>query len=390
MKSKFEKELKKAAYSAVPDKWNELRSFLPESGNKPAEKSISKNIKIVLCSAAALVLVLTAVTLMSKFRTSELPKAGGSTSVFISRESEECTEAANGYSAENSTEIFETESPRPKISKENSAKKTSRSDEAAGKIKENITISTVYEKTTTALSTTVREFYSEKDWKDKNITEKFRCFIFEGSEYVWTGNNLNRSGKLLQKKKITCTDPASLKEYSTDIWIYEPDKMSKKVVLGVKFSEDDIFHCYVNMGWQPSTLGEFLSSIDYESTLSYGVMPPLNVPLIAKDANKYLYSEKGAKNIVKDTYGEGDEPSGRKTTVSISCAELNMMNKALTLYDSGYISANLIGYRMTFFIGKENMDAFRKNVYDFAAGTTTARNYTPNGTETTTLGYNPE
>lgn len=242
---------------------------------------------------------------------------------------------------------------------------------------------------------TAAEFYSEPDFDEKSLPARFSSFVYNGNEYVYTGERKEyrisfRKPTVIESRTLTAADEYD-KTHSARVNICTLEGFGKNLVLGVIF-EDDKDHKgyaspYVNMNYIPSTFGEFAKDIDFYNTVSFGNLTLPNgvyVPVSSAAVKKYLVNEKAVNT--------GNEILGTKATVTVSCEELNFNNKALYIYSDGHISTNLIGYLQTYNIGKSNADAFLKETCNMTFGDFTTKKSVPttDGTEKTTMGYNPE
>ena len=406
MKSKFEKDLRDKAYGFVPDKWNEIKKEAKSTDLKTAPRKNGFPVKPVIAAAASLVLVIGAVVAVNAGRKNRMEKQTATQSAETSEETvpesarfDEDTSSFSVFYTDDQTAISpETEtgsiqstakqnkdgsSPTqengPAVTVtgsqtvgENKAVKpeTSKKEDTDSLDKTDTHNATV--PATTVAGATAAETMRIPDWESRSTPGKFRYFTYNGKEYSYTGGwredrSVKRSGKLIEKKRITCIDEATDKPHSTDIYIYSLSNMSDDLALGVAFGEGEKLRPYVNVEYVPKTLGGFLNAIDYKNTLSYGgittrykTSEPVRAPIMAADVNKYLFANTSAPNIASTEF------NCARAVLTVNCEELNLVNKALYVYENGYIATNLVGYLYMFNIGEDNVDAFRKNVFDFS------------------------
>ncbi len=409
MKSKFEKDLKDKAYGFVPDKWDEIKKEADNTDLKTAPRKTGFPVKPVIAAAASLVLVIGAVAAVNAGRKNRMEKQ---TSTQSAETSEETVPETTQIEDTSSFSVFYTDnqtaiSPETETGSIQSTAKQSK--DGSSPTQENGPAVTVPGSQTGSERTTVKPATSKKadtdsldetdarnatvpattiagataaetmripEWESRSTPGKFRYFTYNGKEYTYTGgwredSSVKRSGKFIEKKKITCIDEATDKPHSTDIYIYSLSNMSDDLALGVAFGEGEKLRPYVNVEYVPKTLGEFLNAIDYKNTLSYGgittrykTSEPVRAPIMAADVNKYLFANTSAPNIAS-TERETAFKCAR-AVLTVNCEELNLVNKALYVYENGYIATNLVGYLYVFNIGQDNVDAFRKNVFDFS------------------------
>lgn len=275
---------------------------------------------------------------------------------------------------------------------------------------ENLTTSPIID--SSVVSTTVPQLYHEIDWNYRTTPGKFFFVLLDSGKY---GNVTIKSNKYSDHNEYVY--PFSQQEehpttrnatefisdmsievfdnngisHTTTIDVFALEGLSENLAIGVRFPDDDRIYTYVNTFYIPETLGEFLSAIDYNNTVTYGsiaLYPGNNFPVNDKnfkDIKKYLLSDTSGANI------ENMSVTETCVTASIYCRELGIENKFFKISESGYISTNLIGYEYVFYIGKEAVADFLKNSYSitfeqineiYYATTKTTEPYTVNTTTT--------
>lgn len=219
------------------------------------------------------------------------------------------------------------------------------------------------------------ELYYEIDWDRRSTPGKFRSVVLERDEYSCFGEYVYPfSPTEEQPTKRNATEIVSdklIEEYepngtmhSAVVDLFALEGLSEELAIGVRFPDDDRIFTYVNIFYQPETLGEFLDAIDYDNTVTYGsimLYPENNFPVNnknAKDIKSYLLSDKNIANI------HDMSVTGNCVIASIYCNELNLINKFFKINEDGYVSTNLIGYEFVFFVGKEATSNFLKDSYN--------------------------
>lgn len=369
MKSRFEKQLRERAYASVPDRWDELKDMEITPASVPAP--VQRRKIPALIAAAVLLVALAAVISSGGLKEKITVKRGDEYGVTAPALS--VTEGKSRRETANHPAVSESNTTAPAKKTESTLTKAPvviNSETAAPPAGHSVTAAK--ESTTRGgggrPATTRAEMYVPDDWDEMSTPAKYFYFTYGGNEYAYTGGKREtlrvfRNVRLLEKKTIECLDLKTDTPHKTNIEIYELDGLSPKLFLGVKFSDGDSVCPYVNTGYIPSTLGEFLDASDYKNTAVYGNAgvaingEMYGVPIMAADVNKYLLSDGSVKNTDK-------EPTGRSVTVSVSLGELGIHNKTLKIYEDGWVTTNLIGYQYTFFVGKDKVDAFRKNAVE--------------------------
>ena len=415
MKSKFEKEFKKQAYNAVPDRWEEVKEKAGVSTPEKKEGKVMKfNAKAIASIAASITIVIVAVSVavgvgsrknmpakseitvtdengvsytltdVSDFDSIAVPEttvisykdSNGvehSTVATITRNAqgqrEDSSVVVTFKDAQGNTQTTVVEIPaEPSTTKPNgqpSTKKSAFSDSA-----QQATDATV-------AATTRAEIALEKDWDSRAMPEKFPAVQFDPTglpdglhkeyDFALRGNEyISRPATLLYKNyTLYNINPKTDKEETATADIYVFQNFSRKLAVGVKFPGEKKIHPYVNVQYTPQTLGDFLSDADVKNTVHFGNIRlykdgtfPVNDQNKA-DIFKYLLSDGSIRNT-----NSTDRPSGTKVTLSVDLAELGKRTKVMEVYESGYVYTNLLGYGCTFNVGKENVAAFLKNSYN--------------------------
>ncbi|MBR4765655.1 MAG: hypothetical protein IK085_02695 [Clostridia bacterium] len=276
--------------------------------------------------------------------------------------------------------------PETLESREEKAEKTTFSEETAGKtvksgetgkssdedsVRTETTVKTDDATVKPATTTAVAEMaVTERNWNDRTLPGRFRSVTVDGREYIYPFNTnetrtAKRNGtKTVSAMKIKGYEPSG-KEHTTTADIYTLSGFDKKFAIGVKLNGDSNIYPYINMYYQPATLGEFISGVDYDNTVSYGsitLYKGTSFPVNSQnksDIKKYLLSDKSARIDVNSDWAKGSY-----VTLSINLEELGIYNKSFRVYESGYVQTNLVGYAYLFYVGKDNVANFLKNSYN--------------------------
>lgn len=373
MKSKFENDLKNKAYESVPDRWEEVKKeaseVIPE---KPIKLKKNVNYKQIVAAAASLIVVIgcgvgvkaiSSVKMGSKATDNCYDRdAMEVTRVVVTDENGEVCEV-NGYIAydESSTVILDESG---EIIAEAAADKNGtvvicsgvqttksqadKSDEEYDEIQ--TTKSHV-------LTTTAVETAAEKSWNNRTEPQKFPALKIGSVEYTYMGTVLTRNATLDSSGVTLSNYDNSDKLQSVKADVYTFSGFSKKLAVGVKFSQSQQYpYVYVNLSYRASTLGDMLDDLDFKNSVTYGNIDYGTIgqfPVGAANVNNYLLSDRSLRN-------QDLTPGGKFVTVTINLNELGFDNKVLYIYENGYISTNLTGIRHTFFVGKDAVASFLK------------------------------
>ena len=419
MKSKFEKAFKEQAYNAVPDKWEEVKEKAGVSTPETkAGKIVKFNTKAIASVAASLTIVVVAVSLAvgiggrhtspEKGTTGSVvitytdeygetqtlgPVGGGdietavitytdsagvehsTVAAFVRRSDQEDTSVVVTFKdAEGNTQTTVVDIPaEPSTTVRSGQSSTTKAADADSAPQADPA-------TTTRPATTRAELATETDWSLRSMPGKFPAVQFTesgmGREYVfpWTRRDTRTTTRsatrLYSGYTLKNLNPTTDKMETATADIYALQGFSKKLVVGVQFAGEQKPHIYINTEYLPQTLGEFLSAIDYDNTIRYGNIRlykdgtfPVNDQNKA-DIRRYLLSDSSACNETPTDRPLAKLPNSACVTLSISCDELGLTNKAMYIYESGYVATNLVGRVYLFNVGKENVATFLKNSYN--------------------------
>ncbi len=413
MKRKFEQEFKRQAYNAVPDKWEEVKEKAGVSTPEKKEGKVVKfNAKAIASVAASITIVIVAVSVavgvgshknapakaeltvtdengvsytitdVSDFDSIAVPETTVIT--YVDSEGKEhstvatITRNAAGQREDSSvvvtfkdaagntqTTVVDIPAEPSTTAPTGQTTKPSSSDSAPQ----------AADATTTRPATTRAELATETDWSLRSMPGKFPAVQFTesgmGQEYVfpWTRRDTRTTTRsatrLYSGYTLKNLNPTTDKIETATADIYALQGFSKKLAVGVQFAGEQKPHIYINTGYLPQTLGEFLSATDYDNTVHYGNIRlhkdgtfPVNDQNKA-DIRRYLLSDGSVQNM-----NATDWPTGNKVTLSVSIDELGLYNKAMYVYENGYVATNLVGRVYLFNVGKENVAAFLKNSYN--------------------------
>ena len=415
MKRKFEQEFKKKAYSAVPDKWEEVKEKTGVSApEKTAGKVMRRNAKAIASVAASITIVIVAVSVavgigsrknapakseitvtgengitytvtdVSDFDSIAVPEttviaykdnngvehtAVATITRNAAGQREDSSVVVTFKDAQGNTQTTVVEIPaEPSATKPNGQPETTKPASAD---------SVPQADPTAAAASTRAEIVREVDWAERTMPEKFPAVQFDptgipgglAKEYDFAlrrNEYISRPATLLYKNyTLYNTNPRTDKEETATADVYVFQNFSRRLAVGVQFPGEEKIHPYVNVQYTPQTLGDFLNDADVKNTVHFG-----NIQLFkdgtfpVNDQNKadifrYLLSDSSIRNT-----NSTDRPSGAKVTLSVDLAELGKRTKVMEVYESGYVYTNLLGSGCTFNVGKENVAAFLKNSYN--------------------------
>ncbi len=213
------------------------------------------------------------------------------------------------------------------------------------------------------VTATNSEYHEIPKWDEKEIYEKFTEISFNESTYCTRTKEISADCVDGYITDITARgyDIYTDKIFDVNAEVFSISDISSICAVAVKFETNDKYFVYTNIEYTPSTLGEMLDLLNGENTISFGTQL-----CNKKDGNcteiydKVLLEELIYKNR-ESVMLEDFEPKVVYTVV-INIDVLGITNKSLGISADGYITTNIMEQRYTFFVGKEQADAFFETV----------------------------
>lgn len=362
MKSKFEKELQKKAYNSVPDKWEELKAEVSDIKTEAPEKKIKHiNYKPYIAAAASLIVVIACAVGIKVFRDNRvrtLPESKiqeNGTAVVSFTDENGVAKTTIAQKVEGEDDVYIDNEGNQFIIDEKTTKIIAASSQTNSS---SVTNSTTEIRTIPdPLTTTAAETRVEKDdsWSKWSLPTRFNVVVYNGKEYVYPGDRYetfyNFRTPTVLKKNVTlkATDNYD-KEFTQSVDLVSLQGFGTNLVIGVKFPNIDYPCAYLNVSYKPANLGQLMNDLDWENTVTYGRIKSLgermDMPVSPGDVLEMLTKGKSAANI--ESF---EEPVERYVTLTVSVNELSIYDKYLRIYENGYVTTNIIGYRFCFYIG---------------------------------------
>lgn len=213
-------------------------------------------------------------------------------------------------------------------------------------------------------------------WAATGNAGKYMTLNYSNTEYSTCAVVLDESnkGSSLGEAIVTGQDPFSLEMHEMAVEVYAINGIDPQIAVAVKFSEPDNsvnglkhVYAYMNTGYYPTTLGDFIRDLDFDNKLEIGLC--------------YMYQE-GKYTIVFENLTKAklmefltscasvenvQEPTTGRDVMSISASLLGM-NKSITLTEDGYLMSNIFETGKWFYIGQDKVNEFVKYVTDNCDG----------------------
>lgn len=213
-------------------------------------------------------------------------------------------------------------------------------------------------------------------WAATGNAGKYMTLNYSDTEYRTCAVVLDDSdkGSSLGDGIVSGQDPFSLEMHEMPVEVYAISGIDPKIAVAVRFTEPDQsvhglehVYAYMNTGYNPATLGDFIRDLDFDNKLEIGLC--------------YMYQE-GKDTIVFENLTKAklmelltscasvenvQEPTTGRKVMSISASLLGM-SKSITLTEDGYLISNIFETGKWFYIGQDKVSEFVKYVTDNCDG----------------------
>ena len=235
-----------------------------------------------------------------------------------------------------------------------------------------------------------------KNWEEKTLEEKYTAFTYtiddQGSGYRWYHHNpieaQSIGDKLADDVVITGYYPYEDVNHQTTVSIYKVKDFAPRLILAVKFSDDEHYYCYGNMNGVESyqTLGDLLADLplDKIATFDKAYFGYSEGNTLVSDEYSGVTKESVMNILLADTSKQdiaNVEPSivaaGKDYTkviqISTPFPSIDITSgtgaSALTICDTGFLQATMLNRHYNFYIGVETYQNFENYLTSNLMGT---------------------
>ena len=184
----------------------------------------------------------------------------------------------------------------------------------------------------------------------------------------------SNKGNILGDGKVTGQDLFSLEIHEMAVEVYAINGLDPQIAVAVKFSEPDNsvhglehVYAYMNTGYNPATLGDFIRDLDFDNKLEIGLC---YMHQEGKDTIVFENLTKAKLMELLTTCASVEnvrEPTTGRKVMDISATLLGM-NNSITLTEDGYLISNIFETGKWFYIGQDKVNEFIKYVTDNCDG----------------------
>ncbi len=157
------------------------------------------------------------------------------------------------------------------------------------------------------------------------------------------------------------------KTYTHNASVYSIKGISTECAVAVKYENDNSYYVFVNLWYEPDTIGDFIADIDLKNTVifgkafantyEYGELFSSYTHRVYEDFDdaiiwNMLLSDTEIKNV------QYNAPYSKLAEIEVSLPMLGYASTAFCISGDGYIITNILGTQKCFFIGTEKTEAF--------------------------------
>ena len=258
-------------------------------------------------------------------------------------------------------------------------------------------------------------------WDDRITSDKYAELILADRTYASQRTEISADniGEFISDSEMSGYDIYEDKTYTINAKVYEIRNISTDCAVAIKIGDEESFNVYVNVWYEPETLGDFLSDLDLKNTVSFGkaYIDIYEYSELSTSHTEIIYADfddsviwnliSGCPDAENVEYNHPYDRIGVETNIPL----LGYKNISFCITPDGYIITNILSTQKCFFVGEDKFDEFDRYLKENVAfkehsyvneinpdgtipgkgdeGETTPA-YNPNEPELIAPGYNPE
>ncbi len=173
-------------------------------------------------------------------------------------------------------------------------------------------------------------------------------------------------GERLGETVLTGQDIYTDSYHQTNGVLHRIEGIDPSCAIAVLLNGEKTAYAYIDHYYRPSTLGDLVDGLSLEENLTFGSgfyyfkrnNKPITVEFPEIPAEK-IWGLLADRDVVTASDSEYESLNYRKLmSVSVSVPMLGIQNLSLGVTDNGYITTNLMGRGLAYFIGTEKTEAF--------------------------------
>lgn len=229
--------------------------------------------------------------------------------------------------------------------------------------------------------------YYVPDWNERAINDQYRMLLFNKVNYYsylypaieeeYIEELVAEDILMWGEESVDDNGSDSKIRHETNVSLYKIKGFSTKMIVAVKFTEDNQYYWYKNITDknQYPTLGDFLSDFDLNEVAAFSA----GFYDYKEDDSRYIYKYEGiAKEQVmthifgdtsayftKDAGGKAYSQYTNFVSIGIYMPRLHLDSagsngsSGLTFYDNGFLKITFLNVKYWFYVGEEHYQAFK-------------------------------
>lgn len=215
-------------------------------------------------------------------------------------------------------------------------------------------------------------------WDERSISEQYSALSYNSANYSSNAAGITADyiGTSLGSYALIGYDTITDTTYTAQGTVCAIKNISPDCAVGVRFEGQTDYYVYVNDGYRPATLKDFIDDLNLTETLSFGSIYyewMQENGEIAHIEFKNLNDAVVWNMLLSDTSLECVEFSGNDIlingmSISVSIPLLGYENISLGVTENGYLTTNILNTGKAFFIGTKKAQMFMEYVIENCEG----------------------
>lgn len=206
------------------------------------------------------------------------------------------------------------------------------------------------------------------EWDDRTTGEKYTSLMLNGAEYSTMNTVISEDyiGSFVTDSAVTGYDIYSDKTYSVASEAYSIKNISTDCAVAVKIGDENAYYVYVNVWYEPDTLGDFITDLDLKNTVVFrkAYIDKYEYTKLTTEHTQRVYADFDDSaiwdmlaDVSEAENTEYNQPYDR-ISVETDLPVLGYKNISFAVTPDGYIITNILNTQKCFFIGTQKYEAF--------------------------------
>lgn len=205
-------------------------------------------------------------------------------------------------------------------------------------------------------------------WDDRTTGEKYTSLMLNGVEYSTMNTVISEDyiGSFVTDSAVTGYDIYSDKTYSVASETYSIKNISTDCAVAVKIGDENAYYVYVNVWYEPDTLGDFITDLDLKNTVVFrkAYIDKYEYTKLSTEHTQRVYADFD-DSVIWDMLADVSEAENTeynqpydRISVETDLPVLGYKNISFAVTPDGYIITNILNTQKCFFIGTQKYEAF--------------------------------